>query len=173
VAASTVWLIYWLNGIGGWSLVFNPWAFVGQFRNIKILFADLGGKACGKTDGRGTIWLERRLDLVERRCTLTHELFHIAEGHTSWQDPWTEREVRYLTARALVPFERILHCVLWRIPVDVMKRELRVTDQVIADRIVCLTDEELRYLDVNEAHLWGDGALVEVLRGQARYALTA
>lgn len=137
--------------------MFHPWRFVGRFRHIRIKFQDLGGKVSGRSNGVDTIYLEERLDKVERRCTLTHELFHIAEGHRRRCGESDERRVRYMTARALVPFDRIVHCVLWKIPVDKMACELRVTDRVMADRIACITDEELRVLFVMEAHLYGEG----------------
>lgn len=55
----------------------------------------------GCTDGT-RVWVDDRLTLTERRCTLAHELVHIWAGHTGHQSPKVEAWVRRTTARLLL-----------------------------------------------------------------------
>lgn len=53
----------------------------------------------GRTDGRCVIWLNKRLQQDERRCSLSHELVHIEFGPDGCQRPHIKHQVRDITVR--------------------------------------------------------------------------
>ncbi|WP_374189474.1 hypothetical protein [Sinomonas cellulolyticus] len=57
--------------------------------------------------------LDKRLDPVERRCALMHELVHIEHGHTGCQGPRTERRVRHEAGRRLISPTHLLEAYRW------------------------------------------------------------
>lgn len=68
---------------------------------IPVHTVTLPGRLAGCTDGR-QVWIDRRLTIVERRCTIGHELVHIWAGHTGHQPPKIERWVRRHAAALLL-----------------------------------------------------------------------
>lgn len=113
---------------------------------ISLIFAMLPDGISGLTDGRSRIWLDKRLDAVERRCALMHELIHVEHGHTGCQGPRIERNVRHETARRLVAFDGLLEAAEWCHSTDELAGELGVTHDVATDRLEALTDRERRRL---------------------------
>lgn len=121
--------------------MFHPWRFVGQFPHIRVHHEDLGNVS-GRSDGVANIWLHKDLRQVERRCTLTHELFHIAEGHTSRVPFMLELCVRFKAARALVSLEELARGLAWAMSAEELADELGVTERIVMDRLASLTDDE-------------------------------
>jgi hypothetical protein len=100
----------------------------------------------GETDG-STIWVDDRLDEVQVVCTIQHELIHIERGHRHRQPEEVETEVRYETARRLLPIEAMVgKC---RFDVELTARMLMVTPRVLMDRAATLTDEEAKEVGCN------------------------
>ena len=119
--------------------MFDPWQIAAEKR-LRIYLANLGGLS-GVTDGEH-VWLSPGLTWVEARCTLTHELEHIAVGHTGHQPPAVEGWVRVRVARRLIPLERLLgHRESQEHPAAIAE-SLDVTLDVLRDRIRGLTLEE-------------------------------
>ena len=113
---------------------------------MSLIFAMLPDGISGLTDGRSRIWLDARLDEVERRCALMHELLHVEHGHTGCQGPRAERRVRMEAARRLIAFERLLESYRWCHGPTELAEELSVTREVLADRLEGLTGRERRRL---------------------------
>jgi hypothetical protein len=105
----------------------------------------------GRTNGVDTIWMDKRLDQVERRCTLTHELIHIERDHTGCQQPAVELEVSLETARRLIPIEALASALRWSNRPYELADELWVTQNVLADRMRGLTLDEEQLLAAIEA----------------------
>jgi hypothetical protein len=95
----------------------------------------------GETDG-STIWVDDRLDEVQVVCTIQHELIHIERGHRRRQPEEVETEVRYETARRLLPIEAMVgKCAF---DVELTARALMVTPRVLMDRAATLNYDEAR-----------------------------
>lgn len=107
--------------------------------------------APGRTNGVDIIWMDKRLDQVERRCTLTHELIHIEREHTGCQPASVELEVRMETARRLIPIEDLASALRWSNRAYELADELWVTPSVLADRLRAVTPEEKQLLLATEA----------------------
>lgn len=113
---------------------------------VSLLFALLPDGLSGLTDGRSRIWLDKRLDAIERRCALMHELVHIGHGHTGCQGPRVERRVRHGSARRLIAFEQLLEAHRWSQEPAELAEALTVTIDVLRDRLEAFTDRERRKL---------------------------
>jgi hypothetical protein len=85
---------------------------------LSIRTAPLGAGVMGLWDERTrTVWLDRDLSEVERRCTLVHELVHAERGdvpcgHASL-DARQERRVDREAAWRLVPIDALVAAVRW------------------------------------------------------------
>jgi len=104
----------------------------------KVRFKD--GSA-GRTDGVD-IWIDDRLNEIEQRCVIMHELIHIERGEGTCQPEYVEMEVRYETARRLLPLEVIAGVCKDGKDLASIAAELRVTRRVLMDRAVTLTKEQ-------------------------------
>lgn len=102
--------------------------------------------APGRTNGVDTIWLNKALDQVERRCALTHELIHIERLHTGCQPPSVEAEVRAEAGRRLIPLDQLIKGLRWARSYSELADELWVTRDVLQDRFDHLTDAEWQAL---------------------------
>lgn len=88
----------------------------------------------GRTDGEH-IWLDERLLQVERRCALTHEMVHVALGHTECQPIAREARVRRITAERLITCEALDDAFKWARNLPELADELWVTVPVLKDRL--------------------------------------
>jgi hypothetical protein len=102
----------------------------------KVRFQD--GSA-GRTDGVD-IWIDDRLDAIEQRCVIMHELIHIERGEGTCQPEYVEMEVRYETARRLLPDITTIPCR--GKDLAEVARELGVTRRVLMDRSAMLTRDQ-------------------------------
>jgi len=101
----------------------------------------------GYTDGFD-VFLDDRLNAEQTLCTLQHELIHLERGHKGHQPEAVEMEVRYETARRLLPLDRIVG-VCKSGTISDTARKLGVTRQVLMDRAATLCDR-----DASEAGCW-------------------
>ncbi|WP_368844761.1 ImmA/IrrE family metallo-endopeptidase [Kocuria sp. CPCC 204721] len=92
------------------------------------------------------MWLDQNLTAIEARCTLTHELIHLARGHNQHQPPAVEDRVRADTARLLVPWAAITAHAGSRLSIWQLAQELGVTERVLNDRLQHANAEELAEL---------------------------
>lgn len=121
--------------------MFDPWQLLRTMPQITVVWAELDSKSA-LTNGRDTVWLDKHLLQVERRCSLTHELIHIERGHTSCPPNAAETGVRAETARRLIPFPDLLEHKRWSRSVEELADCLWVTPHVLLDRISHLSDAE-------------------------------
>lgn len=101
----------------------------------------------GRTNGVDMIWMDKHLQQVERRCTLTHELVHIENGDTNCNCPLAERRARAETARRLIPIEDLIRHIAWARSIHELADELWVTETVLMDRLEGLSPEEQALVD--------------------------
>lgn len=94
----------------------------------------------GQTDGVD-IWISNKLNAVQRRCTIMHELVHIELGHSGPQPEHKEMQVRYETARRLLPSELAGQCS--GSTVREVADNFGVTPRVLADRMASATNDEV------------------------------
>lgn len=94
-----------------------------------------------RTDGVD-IYVDDRLNDIEVRCHVEHELVHIEWGHSTLQSEAVEMAVRYETAKRLLPLEKVVGVCKEGRSLGAVARELGVTKQVLMDRAATLTDEQ-------------------------------
>lgn len=130
--------------------MFHPWGKLRTLAHITVIWTRPHSSAPATTDGVSRIWLDPTLNQAERRCALTHELFHLRHQHRGCQPSAVERSVRVLTARALIPIDALEAQLRWsQYPAEIAE-ELWVTEQVLLDRLQHLSTAErhrLRQLD--------------------------
>lgn len=95
--------------------------------------------AAARTDGV-SIWIDDRLNEIEERCAVEHELVHIERGEGTCQPEYIELEVRYETAMRLLPDLDTVPCVGADLT-EIAKR-WGVTRRVLMDRAVTLTQDQ-------------------------------
>jgi len=94
----------------------------------------------GQTDGVD-IWISSRLNPVQRKCTIAHELVHIEWQHSRPQPEHVEMLVRYETARRLLPISLAGQCR--GATVREVADNFEVTPRVLMDRVASATEEEM------------------------------
>jgi len=90
-----------------------------------------------RTDGVD-IWVDDRLNDIQLKCAVQHELIHVERGHGTKQTEAVEFSVRYETARRLLP--TMGECQ--GATLAAVARGLGVTRQVLMDRAATLTDAQ-------------------------------
>ncbi|MCQ9367385.1 ImmA/IrrE family metallo-endopeptidase [Brevibacterium sp. 91QC2O2] len=122
----------------------HPWADLLAREHVVVSWhGDLPPGMRGATNGIDIILLSTRLRLQpERRCTLTHELVHVDWGHTCGQSPAIESRVRRETARRLILPEHLEDAARWASSTAEAAEALWVTEDVLIDRLHCLTTSE-------------------------------
>ena len=120
----------------------HPWRDLRSREHLTVYHEPLPPGLRGATDGATSIWLERRLLQVERRCTLTHELVHVDLGHDCAQDEKSEAKVRRITAKRLIDWDDLVDAFRWAHDQYEAADELWVTPEVFADRLRHLTPIE-------------------------------
>lgn len=107
-------------------------------------------KGRGYTNGSLHIWLHDDLTNEEETVTLTHEVVHVTQGHCGKQPPEVEELVRRVTARWLVPWPMVVAGWGMHAPLDWIAGQLRVTVDVVQDRVAYATCDELAMLGVEQ-----------------------
>ena len=96
-----------------------------------------------RTDGVD-IWIDERLNEVQEKCAIAHEVEHISRGHSTLQPEAEEMSVRYAVARTLLPDDNLRpdgpRCT--GATLAARARNLGVTRQVLMDRAATLTDAQ-------------------------------
>lgn len=100
----------------------------------------------GCTDhAKGTIWIASGLTQAERRCTLAHELGHLARGPVP-TDPalaaTEERAVDEWAAKRLLPVCALVKAFQWSSYLDEIAEELWVDLRMLRVRLRTLSDTE-------------------------------
>ena len=102
-------------------------------------FVRLDGERLAASDGRCTIWLDPRQRQAQRRCSLAHELEHLARGHHGCQPPAIEREVEEAAARVLITLDDLLAALAWTSDPAELAEELSVDAAMLSARLRGLT----------------------------------
>lgn len=121
--------------------IFSPHE-VARYLGVSLHYGTLD-HAYGYTDGTRNIWLDNRLTAARERSVLTHELFHVIHGHVGRQPHHVEEQVRRSTARLLIPWRAFLAAYGEQVPPHDIADALRVTVDVLHDRIQHATPDEL------------------------------
>lgn len=127
---------------------FDPWfELETRWPGVEVVYTRLNGKVAGLTNGVDRIWLEERLDVVEQRCVLTHEIVHLEMGHTECQPLKIELQVCRRTARLLISLEDLADA--WKTTSNLFElaEELNVMPQTLRNRLHGLRDDELLVLE--------------------------
>lgn len=132
--------------------MYHPWRELRGLDHVDLHMVTLPGTAPGRTDGVDTIWMDKSLQQVERRCILAHELVHLHRGHTECQTTAAEIDVRVETARRLITLEALVAAKRWARSFDELADELWVIPMVLADRINYLRQHEHEALTSDEDH---------------------
>lgn len=105
---------------------------------VEIFKVRLPDGVAAKTDGKD-IYLDDRLNEIQERCAIEHELVHIERGHSTQQVEAVEMQVRYEAAVRLIP-DPSVPCV--GNTLAARARNLGVTRQVLMDRAATMNDAE-------------------------------
>ena len=125
----------------------HPWRHLADHHSdIDVEFADLGPGLLGYTDfAGGRIVLDRQLSQRERRCTLTHELWHIHRGRLPADPHLQGREhhaVDHGAARQLVTLDDLVQALLWSTDPEEVADELWVDGPTLRARLDGLQPHE-------------------------------
>lgn len=115
----------------------HPWRDLRALAHVVVHHVELRPGVWGAGDGHSRIWLDRRLGQAERRCTLAHELEHLARGHRGCQDPATEATVCAAASRYLLPDPHaVADALVWaRGDLEVAADELWVDEPTLRARL--------------------------------------
>lgn len=132
--------------------MYHPWRELRGLGHVDLHLITMPGNAPGRTNGVDTIWMDKSLQQVERRCILAHELVHLHRGHTECQTTAAEIDVRVETARRLITLDALVAAKRWARSFDELADELWVIPMVLADRINYLRQNEHDALTQDEDH---------------------
>ena len=118
---------------------------------VQIYRTHLDGGIASCTDGVD-IWIDDRLNEVQERCAIAHEMVHVEMGHTRAQSEPVELAVRFETALRLLPPGTPALCKGSR-SLGSAARALGVTKQVLMDRAAVATAEEVEVAGCVECRL--------------------
>jgi hypothetical protein len=126
--------------------MFHPWRTLRALSHVTLLWHD-GGPAGLTNFCRHTISLRRGLTQVERRCTLAHELHHIARGpfldvNRAKEELAVDREA----ARQLIDVRALGEALAWAHNYAEAAEELWVDRGTLEARIHHLHPAERAYL---------------------------
>lgn len=123
----------------------HPWRALRALSDWTLTVSDLPAGMRGRTHWPSrTITLRPGLNQAQRRSVLAHELLHVERGPVliGWQCQ-EEHRVRVLTARRLIPLDRLIDAARWSLDVHEMADELWVDVSVLRDRLGSLSPWEL------------------------------
>jgi Zn-dependent peptidase ImmA (M78 family) len=114
---------------------------LGVFRMVMVFKVRMPDGVAARTDGKD-IWVDDRLNEVQERCAIAHELIHVERGHSTTQVEAVEMGVRFETAKRLLPLDVLFEGCRRGGSLAVIARNLGVTRQVLMDRAATLTDQQ-------------------------------
>lgn len=118
---------------------------------VQIFRVRMPDGVAGRTDGVD-IWIDDRLNEVQEKCAIEHELEHLRRGHSTVQTEPVEMSVRYAVALRLLP--RGAKALCNGAPsLAAAARALGVTRQVLMDRAAIGTEDEVRAAGCAECRL--------------------
>jgi hypothetical protein len=123
---------------------YHPWRALRGLADWTLVIAALPPGLLGLTDHASrTILLAEGQTQRQRRCTIAHEIAHVERGpipreHTVRE----EREVDQLTARRLIPFERLMDACRWARNLHELADELWVDEETVTTRLAHLHPSE-------------------------------
>lgn len=119
-------------------------------------WAHLPGGMMGATDHSARIIvLDKRLTQAERRSTLTHEQVHVERGPLpgiAVLDAREEEQVRRISARRLIPLERLADALAWTQNTAEAAEELWVDIPTLEARLRGLHPAERAHLKARLQH---------------------
>jgi hypothetical protein len=120
---------------------------------LEIVLEDLGSELCGFYEhSTETIYINSRLPLRERRCTLVHELIHWERGHEPTDNlavhTAREVEVDHEAARRLISFPQLMWAVSYFGGGGAGAEVLDVDPGIYIARILAMTRLEQVIFDV-------------------------
>lgn len=123
---------------------YDPWRALSEIEGVHLVVADLPGHRRGEINFETrTITLHPRLDPIERRCTLAHELVHLERGPVLIrQTDREERIVSAIAAQRLVSVEVLAAALQWSDDPRVIADELGVDERTIRVRLANLDESE-------------------------------
>lgn len=137
-------------------MTYSPWAEVARMTDITVAFVALPDDEMAWWDPSArTIEISDRLDRVERRATLAHEIEHVLAGdgvcHGTADDGWftcvMERRASIRAARKLIPIEGLAEAIaLYNDHDELMAEHLDVDLDTLDVRRDSLQPQERRYL---------------------------
>lgn len=131
----------------------HPWRTLREeFPNVDVEFVELPGRLHGLTDGH-TIWLDSRLGQVQRRCALTHELWHLRRGIMP-ADAREERICDELAARDLITLGALVDGFRWTQDPVTLAKHLWVSRRVLQVRLDTLDPIEVSELEHETNGAW-------------------
>lgn len=131
----------------------HPWRTLREeFPDVSLEWTKLPGGIGGFTDG-DTIWLDPRLNQVGRRCTLTHEMWHLRRRILP-ADPVEERICDELAARQLIPLPRLIDGFRWTQCADTLTKHLWVDARTLRVRLDALDPIEVAELEYETNGAW-------------------
>lgn len=131
----------------------HPWRTLrDQFPDVEVRFTPLPHGIDGFTDGR-TIWLDDRLNQVQRRCTLTHELWHLRRGILP-ADSAEERICDELSARELIRLQALIDGFRWTRDPATLAKHLWVDSPTLQTRLDTLDPIEVAELEHETNGAW-------------------
>lgn len=119
---------------------------------ISIRVTDLGTRLRGLYDhATRTVWLNERLNRVQTRCTLEHELVHAERGDVDPQDRWLrvkqETLVHREAARRLISLAELADAAPWITGPTELAECLDVDLETLKARLDSLTQAETAHLN--------------------------
>lgn len=133
---------------------YSPWTALAELSDVQLRFADLGGQELGWYDPDSrTITLERDQTQAERRCTLAHELEHLARGDENIAQVSPVLAARQeiaacmRAARRLIPLDALIDALLWSQDEAQLAEVLNVDEDTIRIRLMTLSSAEHALID--------------------------
>ena len=128
----------------------HPWRRFRGLTDWTLRHDCLPAGMCGRTDfATRTITLDSRLLQAERRCTIAHEMEHVARGPVPVDPLLAAREEESIdraVARRLIPLARLGEALAWSVSLAEAADELWVDVPTLQARLRSLCPAELAYL---------------------------
>lgn len=119
----------------------HPWRQLRELPHVRLAWEARPG-ILGSTDGATTIAMHPHQSQAQRRCTLQHELVHLARGTRHGCDEAEERAVERAAARILIPMPLLLDKLRWTRHLAELADECWVDEPMLMARLDGLSPAE-------------------------------